>query len=300
MNNFEELKNYLKVKREKIEKTLREAFPKEDFYGKRVLDAAFYSLMAGGKRIRPILCLLSYELYQNTSDDILLFACGIECIHTYSLIHDDLPCMDDDDFRRGKPSCHIAFDEATAILAGDGLQALAFEYFTHPHLIKKLDPKLLIKAIHCIAKAAGFTGMVGGQMADLLAQGRKGNLEKLKWIHKHKTAALIRASILSGAILGGAPEVHLKKLARFGENLGLLFQIVDDILDITEDKDTLGKPSKSDLKKQKLTYPSLFGLEKTQELAKKTAEKALIELDFLGNKANLLKQLTLYLLYRDN
>ncbi|MFN4196894.1 MAG: polyprenyl synthetase family protein, partial [Caldimicrobium sp.] len=172
MNNFEELKNYLKEKKEKIEKTLRETFPKKGFYGKRALDAAFYSLMAGGKRIRPILCLLSYELYKPQSDEILLFACGIECIHTYSLIHDDLPCMDDDDLRRGKPSCHKAFDEATAILAGDGLQALAFEYFTHPLL--KIDSQLLLKAIHCIAKAVGFDGMVGGQMADLLAQGRKG------------------------------------------------------------------------------------------------------------------------------
>ncbi|MFN3505609.1 MAG: polyprenyl synthetase family protein [Caldimicrobium sp.] len=300
MNNFEELKKYLKEKKEKIEKTMQFAFPKEDSYGKRVIDAASYSLIAGGKRIRPILCLLSYELYHESSDEILLFACGIECIHTYSLIHDDLPCMDDDDLRRGKPSCHKAFDEATAILAGDGLQALAFEWFTHPLLIKKLDPKRLLKAINCIAEASGFTGMVGGQMADLLAQGRRGSLKELKWIHRHKTAALIRASVVSGAILAGAPEGHLKKLSRFGENLGLLFQIVDDLLDITGDRETLGKPFQSDLKKQKLTYPSLFGLEKTQELAKKTAEKALLALDFLGNKANLLKQLTLYLLHRVN
>ncbi len=300
MVNFEELKNYLEEKRSKIEKTIEDYFPKKGSYGKRVLEAAQYSLMAGGKRIRPILCLIGYELYKDNSEEVLLFACGIECIHTYSLIHDDLPAMDDDDYRRGKPACHKVYGEATAILAGDGLQALAFEWFTHPDLIKRIDPFLLIKAIHCIATAVGFNGMVGGQMADLLAEGKRGSYKKLKWIHTHKTVALIRASLLSGALLANAPSSHLRVLSKFGYHLGLLFQIVDDFLDLVGDEKTLGKPVKSDLKKKKLTYPSLFGLNKTKELAQITANTAIETLKPLEEKAKILEILTLYLLNRVN
>lgn len=300
MIKFEDLNKYLEEKKRKIEKNLQNFFPKKDKYGKRVLEAAYYSLMAGGKRIRPILCLIGYELYKENSDEIIPFACGIECIHTYSLIHDDLPCMDDDDFRRGKPACHKAFDEATAILAGDGLQALAFEWFTHPNLVKKIDPHLIIKAISCIAQAIGFKGMVGGQMADLLAEGKKGDLKELKWIHNHKTVALIKASLLSGAILANAPSSELKILSKFGQNLGLLFQIVDDLLDLLGDEKSLGKPLQSDLKKKKLTYPALFGTEKTKILAKRTAEKAIALLSTLDEKAEILKKITYYLLNRVN
>ncbi|MFN4131740.1 MAG: polyprenyl synthetase family protein [Caldimicrobium sp.] len=300
MGKVKNLKEYLEEKRNKIEKTLQRFFPKAGRFGQRVFEASFYSLMAGGKRIRPILCLAAYELYKENSDDILLFASGIECIHTYSLIHDDLPCMDNDDFRRGKPSCHKAFDEATAILAGDGLQALAFEWFTHPNLTKKIDPLLILRATSCIANAIGLKGMVGGQMADLLAEGKKGTAKELRWIHEHKTVALIRASLLSGAILADAPSSDLKILSEYGKHLGMLFQMVDDLLDLLGDEKTLGKPLQSDLKKKKLTYPALYGTEKTKILAKKTAEKAINLLIPFGERANVLKMLTDYLLNRVN
>jgi geranylgeranyl diphosphate synthase type II len=298
MDNFDKLKTYLEEKRFLIEKTLEELFPKERSYGERVISASYYSLSAGGKRLRPILCLMGYELGDKKSEEILPFACGIECIHTYSLIHDDLPCMDNDDLRRGKPSCHKAFDEATAILAGDGLQALAYEWFTHPEVVKKINPKVLLKAINYIAKASGLQGMVGGQMADLLSEGKKGNLKLLRWIHEHKTVALIEASLVSGAILAGIPAKTLKILSRFGKKFGLLFQITDDLLDLIGDEKQMGKPAKSDLKKGKLTYPSLFGLEKTKRLAEKTAQEAIDSLAPLGEKGELLEILTHYLLQR--
>lgn len=298
MDNFNKLKAYLEKKRLLVEETFKVLFPQERAYGERVISASYYSLSAGGKRLRPILCLMGYEIGEKDSTEILPFACGIECIHTYSLIHDDLPCMDNDDLRRGKPSCHKAFDEATAILAGDGLQALAYEWFTHPEVVNKVDPKALLRAINYIAKASGLQGMVGGQMADLLSEGKKGDLKLLRWIHEHKTVALIEASLVSGAILGGIPSKTLRILSSFGKNLGLLFQITDDLLDILGDERQMGKPAKSDLKKGKLTYPSLFGLEKTKRLAEKTAQEAIKSLAPLGKKGELLADLTHFLLQR--
>lgn len=233
-------------------------------------------------------------------EKILFFAAGIECIHTYSLIHDDLPCMDDDDFRRGKPSCHKAFDEATAVLAGDGLQALAFQFFTHPGLVKKVNKTKLLKAIYIISKAIGLEGMVGGQMADLLMEGKKGNARILKWIHFNKTVRLIEASIISGAILGGAKSKEIKALSVFGKNLGFAFQIVDDLLDLVGDEKKLGKKIYSDIKKQKLTYPALFGIEKTRELAEKHIQKAISALKIFGENAQPLKSIAEFVLYRVN
>lgn len=295
-----EISKFLEEKRALIEKGIERYFPKGGGYGKRVLEASYYSLKAGGKRIRPILCLLGYELYRDNSEDILPFACGIECIHTYSLIHDDLPAMDDDDFRRGKPACHKAYDEATAILAGDGLLTLAFELFTHSILLNKVSHLNLLRAIHKIAQAVGLKGMVAGQMADLLAEGKRGSLKKLQWIHNHKTVAFIEASLVSGAILASAPPREVKLLSKFGRNLGLTFQIIDDLLDIIGDEKTLGKPIKSDLKRKKLTYPSLLGIENTKLIAEKTAYEALSILEPLGIRAKILKDLTIYLLNRIN
>lgn len=298
MDNLKPLQAYLEEKKRLIEEALDKYYPKLRGYGKRVAEAAQYSLKAGGKRLRPILCLMGYELYRNSSEDILPFACGLECIHTYSLIHDDLPCMDDDDFRRGKPSCHKAFDEATAILAGDGLLTLAFELFTHPEVVKRTSPLALTKAIHKVAQAVGFRGMVAGQMADLLAEGKRGTLQQLKWIHAHKTVAFIEASLISGALLAEAPSKEIKILSKFGQQLGLIFQIVDDLLDIIGDEKTLGKPVKSDLKKKKLTYPSLFGLEKTRKMAEEMAEEALNTLNKLEKDTTYFRELTLYILNR--
>lgn len=295
------LKEYLESKKALIEDWIDKNFPKGNSFGRRVIEASLYSLKAGGKRIRPILCLMGYELYRKDSEKILPFACGLECIHTYSLIHDDLPCMDNDDFRRGKPSCHKAFDEATAILAGDGLLTLAFEWFTLPKMSKEIPADTLLKAIHLVSKAVGLKGMVGGQMADLLAEGKKGSLRKLNWIHTHKTVLFMETSLVSGALLAEAPGKEIKVLSEFGKKLGLLFQIIDDLLDLIGDEKTLGKPVKSDLKKKKLTYPSLFGIEKTRELAEKTSEEALQTLKKLPNRnTELLQELTIYLLKRVN
>lgn len=297
-NKFD-LDSYLKEKSQKIEKVLERYFPSEKNYAERVIYAGKYSLFAGGKRIRPILCLAGCEVVGGEWEKILLFAAGIECIHTYSLIHDDLPCMDNDDFRRGKPSCHKAFDEATAILAGDGLQALAFYFFTHPDLVKNINNKIkLLKAIHFISKAVGFEGMVGGQMVDLIMEGKKGNSKILKWIHLNKTAKLIEASIVSGALLGGATSKELKALSSYGKNLGYAFQIIDDLLDILGDEEKLGKKIFSDIKKQKLTYPQLIGIEKTKELAKKYTEKAILSLIPFKERGIPLKSIAEFLLHR--
>lgn len=296
-NRFD-LSSYLKERGKKIEETLEKYFPKEGDYGERVISAGKYSLFAGGKRIRPILCLAGCEVVGGNWENILLFAAGIECIHTYSLIHDDLPCMDDDDFRRGKPSCHKAYDEATAILAGDGLQALAFQFFTHPDLVKYVNKTKLLKAIHIISKAIGFEGMVAGQMVDLLMEGKKGEAKILKWIHLNKTVRLIEASVLSGAILGGASAKELKALSSYGKNLGFAFQIVDDLLDILGDEKNLGKRTLSDIKKQKLTYPSLFGIEKTKELAEKYTKKAISALEIFKERAYPLKAIAEFVLHR--
>ncbi len=296
-NKFD-LKSYLKERAQKIEKTLERYFPSEKNYAKRVISAGKYSVFAGGKRIRPILCLAGCEVVGGEWEKILLFAAGIECIHTYSLIHDDLPCMDDDDFRRGKPSCHKAFDEATAILAGDGLQALAFYFFTHPELVKNIKKTRLLKAIHFISKVIGFEGMVGGQMVDLLMEGKKGSLKVIKWIHLNKTTKLIEASVVSGALLGGGTFKELKALSFYGKNLGYAFQIIDDLLDILGDEKELGKKTFSDIKKQKLTYPKLIGIEKTKELAKKYTEKAILALTSFKEKGIPLKSIAEFLLNR--
>lgn len=297
-NNHFDFISYLELRTQKIENILETYFPKAKGYEERVISASKYSLLGGGKRFRPILCLAGCEVVGGDWEKILLFAAGLECLHTYSLIHDDLPCMDDDDFRRGKPSCHKAFDPATAILAGDGLQALAFEFFTHPELVRKVNKTRLLKAIYLVSKAVGLRGMVGGQMVDLLMEGKKGNLRVLKWIHFHKTACFIEASLLSGALLGGAKSKELKVLSFYGKNLGFAFQIVDDLLDIIGDEKKIGKKTFSDVKKQKLTYPALLGLEKTKTLATKHIQKAIKSLNFFGNRGEPLKALANFIINR--
>lgn len=293
-----DIKTYLKAKKEKVNLVLDRYFPKLQGYGKRVIEAARYSLFAGGKRIRPILCMAGAEIVGGREEDVIFFAAGLECLHTYSLIHDDLPAMDDDDFRRGKPTCHKAFDEATAILAGDGLQALAFSFFTHPEQVKKVDNYRLLKAIHLVSKAIGLRGMVGGQMADLIMEGKKGNLNILKWIHTHKTVKFIEVSVVSGALLGGGNKEELKALSEYGKNLGMVFQMVDDLLDIVGDEKILGKRTLSDVKKKKLTYPSLVGIEKTKELAQTHTKRAILALERFKERGEALRHLAEFLLTR--
>ncbi len=297
---FDKLFSYLEEKKKLVEETLEKYFPKGEKLSERVISAAKYSLFSGGKRLRPILCLLGYELFREGSEKVLLFACGIECLHTYSLIHDDLPAMDDDDFRRGKPSCHKAFDEATAILAGDGLQALAFYFFTHKDLTKNFNPKKLLRATNFIADAVGFCGMVGGQMGDLLMEGKEGDKKTLRWIHEKKTGRLFTASLVSGALLANAKSRDLKTLEKVGMALGLAFQIVDDLLDLLGDEKALGKPVKSDLKRKKLTYPAIYGVKTSQELARKEVDRAKKLLERYGERAEILVLLSEYIYNRIN
>ncbi|OAQ21335.1 polyprenyl synthetase family protein [Thermosulfurimonas dismutans] len=296
----EEFLEFLKEKKALVDQKLEELLPERDEPGARVISAMRYSLMAGGKRLRPVLCMLGAEAVGRRGEDFLLFACGLECLHTYSLIHDDLPAMDDDDLRRGKPTCHRAFDEATAILAGDGLLTLAFELFSSPELLEVTSPERLLQAVHLVAQAAGASGMVAGQMADLLAEGREISPEELSYIHRKKTAALLSASVVSGGLLAGAPANDLRALETYGEALGLAFQIVDDILDVVGEEEKLGKPVGADIRKKKATYPALLGLSEARNKAKELIETAVSALQVFGPKAEPLKALARFVLSRQN
>ena len=296
----EEFLEFLKEKKALVDQKLEELLPERDEPGGRVISAMRYSLMAGGKRLRPVLCMLGAEAVGRRGEDFLLFACGLECLHTYSLIHDDLPAMDDDDLRRGKPTCHRAFDEATAILAGDGLLTLAFELFSSPELLEVTSPERLLQALHLVAQAAGASGMVAGQMADLLAEGREISPEELSYIHRKKTAALLSASVVSGGLLAGAPANELQALETYGEALGLAFQIVDDILDVVGEEKKLGKPVGADIRKKKATYPALLGLSEARNKAKELIETAVSALQVFGPKAEPLKALARFVLSRQN
>jgi len=296
----EEFLEFLKEKKALVDQKLEELLPERDEPGGRVISAMRYSLMAGGKRLRPVLCMLGAEAVGRRGEDFLLFACGLECLHTYSLIHDDLPAIDDDDLRRGKPTCHRAFDEATAILAGDGLLTLAFELFSSPELLEVTSPERLLQAVHLVAQAAGASGMVAGQMADLLAEGREISPEELSYIHRKKTAALLSASVVSGGLLAGAPANELQALETYGEALGLAFQIVDDILDVVGEEKKLGKPVGADIRKKKATYPALLGLSEARNKAKELIETAVSALQVFGPKAEPLKALARFVLSRQN
>ncbi len=258
-----------------------------------------YSVEAGGKRLRPILTLWTAELLGGNKDQVMPIACALELIHTYSLIHDDLPCMDDDDLRRGKPTNHVVYGEAIALLAGDALLTRAFEVMTKA-VAKGVDPLKLVQVIGEVADAAGSVGMVGGQVVDLLSEEKQIDLETLKYIHANKTGALFRASIRSGAILSGATLDDLERLTEFAEYLGLTFQITDDILDVIGDEEKLGKPIGSDEAQAKSTYPSLVGLEEAKKLALESCEKAKTLLAPYGEKAEHFSQLMDFILDREN
>lgn len=263
----------------------------------RLRESIAYSLMAGGKRLRPALVLIACEACGGKLEEALPAACAIEMIHTYSLIHDDLPAMDDDELRRGRPTNHIQFDEATAILAGDGLLTYAFE------VIAK-DQKPEAAALKCIlelSNAAGPTGMVGGQMADLQAEEQaQSTVEELEQIHLRKTGRLLRASLRMGAIIGNADEETYQALSEYGECIGLAFQITDDLLDITGNQEKMGKAVHKDQEIGKTTYPGLLGVEESRLKAEKLIERAEELLQPLGAKAANLKQLAQFILKRDH
>ena len=278
--------------REMVEEELLNYLPEEETLSKSVRDAMAYSLTAGGKRLRPVLLLASCEMCGGLLNEAMPFACALEYIHTYSLIHDDLPAMDDDDLRRGKPTNHKVFGEACAILAGDALLNRAYEIMLGAMKgFKSVPAKKKIAAASIIAEAAGNRGMIGGQIADIESESaEEQGLETLQFIHSHKTAALIRAAVMAGAKLGNTPSKSgTKQLEVFGEQLGLAFQICDDILDVDGDENTLGKPIGSDEKNQKLTYPALLGLEEARAIYGEIHQKAMEALAPFGEKAQVLR-----------
>jgi geranylgeranyl diphosphate synthase type II len=265
----------------------------------RLKKAMEYSLLAGGKRLRPILVMAAAEACGTKGDKVLEAACAFEALHTYSLIHDDLPAMDDDDFRRGRPTCHKAFDEATAILAGDALLTLAFELMAESARVKGISAAAALEASRLLAVAAGGEGMVGGQMADIEAEGRKVGVAALKGIHAGKTGALLTASLEVGAVLAGAPSARRRALVEAGRHLGLAFQVADDILNVEGDPQKLGKSVGSDAEAHKATYPALLGLQKAKKVAHNELDAALKALAPFKTAGEPLRALARYVVDRD-
>lgn len=305
-----DLKAYLKQKKQLVD-SFFESYFSGPLAPEKLQDSIVYSLSAGGKRIRPILCLAAHEACGGKAEDIVPFASALEFIHTYSLIHDDLPAMDNDDLRRGKPTNHKVFGEGMAILAGDGLLTEAFYLIAdfgmrnaefnkikNNSALLTLNSQLILRVIHEIARASGIQGMVGGQAQDLLSEDAEPDAETLSYIHTHKTAALLSASVRVGGILADCDDNALSCLTRYGDNIGLAFQVVDDILDVEGETEVLGKPKGSDEKKKKMTYPKLYGMEKSKEKARELIDNATNALSDFDEKAEPLRAIARYLIER--
>lgn len=277
-----DLSAYLKERQAQVEAALDGAIPVT--YPEKIYEAMRYSLLAGGKRLRPILCLATCEMVGGTIDMAMPTACALEMVHTMSLIHDDLPAMDNDDYRRGRLTNHKVYGENIAILAGDGLLSYAFEYIA-AHTQNVPAQRVLQVIVH-LGHAVGATGLVGGQVVDLESEGKLDiSVETLHFIHTHKTAALLETCVVSGGILAGLAAPDLQRLSRYAQNIGLAFQIVDDILDITATQEELGKTAGKDLQAQKVTYPSLWGLEESRRQAQQLVNTAKEELAPFGESA---------------
>jgi geranylgeranyl diphosphate synthase type II len=282
--------------KQEIDEYLENYFKEKGTYNRIIYDSCSYSLNIGGKRIRPILLALSYYVYKEDYKKVMPMAAAIEMIHTYSLIHDDLPCMDNDDLRRGKPTNHVVFQENIAVLAGDALLNEAM-IIMMDYSLKNNGNSLL--AAHEVASAAGAEGMIGGQVVDIISEGKKISKDELEYMHSKKTGALIKASILAGAILADAPEEDLTILAEYGEKLGLVFQIKDDILDVVGNVEMLGKNVHVDEENDKTNFISVFGLEKCNELCETLSEECVENLKRLTVNADCLIELTYTLLNRE-
>ncbi len=293
-----DLKAYLAERRELVNRALAACLPVVRGPAFRVVQAMHYSLFAGGKRLRPILCLAAAEAVGGGQDEVLPLACALEMIHTYSLIHDDLPAMDDDDLRRGQPTCHKQFDEATAILAGDGLLTEAF--YTLAAAAPRFQGReaMLLEVQQLLSEAAGYRGMVGGQMLDLMAEGRRITLKELEIVHRLKTGALLIAATRAGALAGGGSPPQVAALTAYGERFGLAFQITDDLLDVEGEAAEMGKAPGMDAKRQKATYPALLGVETSRQRAGRLVQEALAELEPFKERAAPLRELARYLLVR--
>ena len=293
-----DLKTYLAVQRQKVNRAL-EAMLRADANSPRIVKAMHYSLMAGGKRLRPILCLAAAEAVGGNSENVIQAACAMEMIHTYSLVHDDLPAMDDDELRRGKPTCHVAFDEATAILAGDGLLTLAFEILTNTDLSVANNAKPWLQVIQRIAAGAGYKGMIEGQMRDISSENTKLTLTELEAMHTLKTGALIEAATCAGAILGGGVSAQIEKLKIYARQIGLAFQVTDDILNVEGDPQLLGKAVGTDQNRNKNTYPALLGLAASKTFASELIDKSLQALESFDNSAKPLREIARYVIARN-
>ncbi|SCI74436.1 Farnesyl diphosphate synthase [uncultured Clostridium sp.] len=291
-------KDELKSRVNNIEILLNEYMPKEEGYQKTIFEAMNYSLSAGGKRLRPILTLEACKLVGGNEKDAIPFAAAIEMIHTYSLIHDDLPALDNDDLRRGRKTNHKVYGEAMAILAGDGLLNYAYEIMLKES-IGKDDSNKYLKAINEIAKASGIYGMIGGQVVDIESEGKSIDKDKLDFIHMNKTAAIIIGCMRAGAIIGGASDNQLENITKYAKNIGLSFQIVDDILDVVGDEAKLGKKVGSDIDNEKSTYPSLIGLDKSKEIAKNLIEEAKLSISNIDKDREFLNSLADYIVDRE-
>ena len=292
--------DYLKTKKQVIDDALEQYLPGQENYPPVIFQAMRYSLLAGGKRIRPVLCLATLEVLgaESLQEAVLPVACALEMIHTYSLIHDDLPAMDDDDCRRGIPTSHKVFGEDVAILAGDALLTEAFCLLSNGKLMEGIPPERILAVIHEIGRAAGCFGMIGGQVVDVRSEGMSVDEDALYYIHTHKTGAMMVASIRAGALLAGAGQEALDALSLYGYNIGLMFQIVDDILNVEGDRATIGKSTGSDASRGKVTFPSIFGLDMSREKACHLAEQALQALSGFDGRAEPLRMLARHIIER--
>jgi len=290
------LKRYLVARQKEVDRALDRFLPKVSVPPATIHKAMRYSLFAGGKRLRPILCLAAAEACGAATSAALPQACAVECIHTYSLIHDDLPSMDNDDLRRGRPTCHKVFGDGIAILAGDALLTIAFEIVTHTRAVSRYDLRDIFREI---TDAAGSRKLIAGQVADLEAEGRRITRAQLRSIHENKTAALLTTSVRLGAMAANANAKQLGAITTFGRALGLAFQVIDDILDVTQTSEKLGKSAGKDIAAKKATYPAVIGLEKSRAEARRLTRRAHAALEVLGKDARVLRALADYLLQRE-
>ena len=293
-----ELKRYLAEQKERVDAALEKALPPSARLEKKVIEAARYSLFAGGKRLRPVLCLAAADVVGGDPAVSMPAACALEMIHTYSLIHDDLPAMDNDDFRRGRPTNHKVFGEAVAILAGDALLTEAFGLLAGLREDRSISARKVLDVIHILVKASGTCGMIGGQVIDLESENRDVDMATVEYMHVHKTGALLSASLQVGAILGGGSNDQIATLKHYGHHFGLAFQITDDILDVEGNAVEMGKTPGSDVAKNKKTYPALIGLAASKEAAREHVDGAIQALEIFNDKADPLRALARYLLVR--
>lgn len=299
----ESIQPYLNEQRVRVDAELNRLLPAAEAYPPSIHQAMRHSVFAGGKRLRPILCVESGRLFGGNEESLLCLGGALELIHTYSLIHDDLPAIDNDDLRRGKPTCHRAFGEATAILAGDALLTLAFEVLSMPGPsgVGGLEDTRKLRVIHEVSRAIGTrNGMVGGQVVDIEATGEKAGDATLDYIHSSKTGALIRAAVRSGAIQADAPETDLALVTSYAEKVGLAFQIADDLLDVNGSSESLGKTPGKDGRENKLTYPALHGVEESARVAQRLVHEAREALDSFGARAQRLREIAEYLIARNS